>query len=67
MAFRFEMTFPDGRPMVVFEAQKNLDTGAWALVTTFCDTRVSAEVWRAGATGGQLRREGGRGTVTRYW
>jgi len=46
LPFRFEMPFPDGRPMVVFEEQENLDTGAWQLVTTFCDPRVTAENWR---------------------
>jgi hypothetical protein len=46
MAFRFEMTFPDGELMVVFEEEENLKTGAFELATTFCDISVSHEDWR---------------------
>lgn len=46
MGFRFDMTFPDGTPMITFEEQEDLTTGSWGLVTTFCDARVSAGTWR---------------------
>jgi hypothetical protein len=32
--------------MVVFEDEENPETGAWGLVTTFCDARVSLVAWR---------------------
>jgi hypothetical protein len=43
LAFRFEITGPDGRPVVVFEERENLDLGSWELVTTYRDPSLPAE------------------------
>lgn len=43
MGFRFEMVDSDGRPLVVFEEQENLELGAWELVTAHCDPSVSSD------------------------
>ena len=45
MTFRFEVVDSNGRPLVVFEEQENLDLGAWELVTTYCDPSVSSDRW----------------------
>lgn len=46
MGFRFEIVDSNGRPMVVFEEQENLELGAWELVTAYCDPSVSSERWQ---------------------
>jgi hypothetical protein len=43
LAFRMEMTDTDGRPMVVFEEQENIDLGAWELVATCWDPGLPTE------------------------
>ena len=60
MAFRMEVTYSDGRPMVVFEEHENIDLGAWELVTTYCDSAVSEDRWRE-LQGRALAEWSGRG------
>lgn len=43
MRYRFEVSFPDGRQMAVFEEEEDPDTHEVCLVTTYCHFSVTAQ------------------------